>query len=382
MRGGFTIARILGIPIRVNPSWFASLLLVVSILSLEVLPSTFPGKDAALYWSLALAGGIVYFASIVLHELGHSVVARRYGIPVTGITLFIFGGVAQIAREASRPWVELLMAIAGPLVSLGLGCLFLAVRFFIMTADTPVSLLIEWLGLMNLVLAVFNLLPGFPMDGGRLLRSTIWGISGNYRLATRVAGWLSRGLSILIMGAGLAEALQLPNLPVQTDPIGGIWLILVGVFLNSAAGQAQRQARLLDVMRGYRADQLLISDVPTVSADSSVRSVVYEVPLQQDHLAYFVYSDGRLVGLLPRSALARVPAARWGDVTVADVMIAADKIRPATPEEDGASLMQRMDADGLPALPVVRDGAVIGLVTRAALTDLVRRDRTLRRAFR
>jgi Zn-dependent protease len=382
LRGGFAIARVLGIPIRVNPSWLASFLLVVSVLSLQ-LPVFFPGRGSTLYfWSLGLLGGVVYFASIVLHELGHSVVARRYGIPVTSITLFIFGGVSQIAREASRPGAELLMAVAGPAVSVLLGVIFLLAGVFLLPAGTPVGLLVQWLGLMNLALAVFNLLPGFPMDGGRVFRSAVWGVSGNYRLATRAAEWLSRGLSLLIIAFGLAAALQVRFLPIRFDAISGVWLILVGMFLYSAAGQSQLQSKLLDVLRSYRAEQLLTSDVPAVPSEATARSVAYQLPFQQDQSAYFVFCDGRMVGLLPRNALTRLPVERWGDVPVSEVMIPAERIRPASPEEDGVSLMQRMDSEGLPALPVVKNGTVLGLVTRSALADLIRRHPQLRHVHR
>ncbi|MGI8551344.1 MAG: site-2 protease family protein [Dehalococcoidia bacterium] len=373
MRGTFAIARIVGIPIRINPSWFLSLFLVVSILSLQVFPDLFPDRERALYWSLGLAGGMVFFASIVLHELGHSLVARHYGIPVASITLFVFGGVSQITREASGPRAESLMAAAGPAVSLALGGMFLGLRFLLLPDNTPAGLLVEWLGVMNLVLGIFNLLPGFPMDGGRLFRSALWGISGNYRIATRIASWLSRALAVLLIIGGVAELLNLSWWPLSGDPIGGAWLVIIGLFLNSAAGQTQAQSRVLEVLKRYRADQVMDADVPVLPAETTLRSLFYDMPLDQHRPACFVYHDGRLVGLLPRERLYGVPAERWASVTVADLMIRADLIRPALPATDGATLLQRMDSEALSALPIVNAGTVEGLVTRSALLELLRR---------
>lgn len=374
MRGTFSVGRVLGIPILVNPSWFASLFLIVGILSLQVFPGVFPRRETGLYWLLGLGGGIVFFVSIVLHELGHCLVARHYAIPVKSITLFIFGGVSQITREAPRPRAELLMAVAGPAVSLVLGGLLLALRLFVLTEETPLALLCEWLGEINVVLAAFNLLPGFPMDGGRVLRALLWGISGNFRTATRLAAWLGRGLAIMMIAAGVVTLLSLPGWPLSQDPIEGLWLIFVGLFLNNAAGQTQRQARLLDFLRSYRADQLMQADVPAVPAEATVRSFVFDLPNGPDEVACFVTREGRVAGLLPRDRLRQIPAAQWGTVTAADLMIPADRISPAGPEEDGATLLQRMDTQGLPGLPVVSEGAVTGLVTRAALFRLLNRN--------
>jgi len=371
LRGTLPLGRVLGIPILVNLSWFASLFLIVSLLALRVFPEVFPSRDGATYWLLGVAGGLIFFLSVIAHELGHCMVARHYAIPVRSITLFIFGGVSQISHEAPRARAEFLMAIAGPAVSLVLGALLLALRQFVLVVDTPVALLVEWLGWTNLVLAVFNLLPGFPMDGGRLLRSTIWGISGNFRLATRLAAMLGRGMAFALIGAGLLSLLQVPGWPLRQDPAGGLWLIFVGLFLNRAAGQTQKQSRLLNFLRGYRADQIMDADMPMVSADVSLRSFVYDVTPGRDEVAFLVVRDGRVVGLLPRGRMDRAMAMGGIDVPAASLMIPAEGIAPARPEDDGAILLERMEAEGLPGLPVVSSGSVTGLVTRGALYRLL-----------
>jgi CBS domain-containing protein len=256
--------------------------------------------------------------------------------------------------------------------------LLLAIRLLVLTASTPVALLCEWLGEINLVLAVFNLLPGFPMDGGRILRALLWAVSGNFRVATRLAALLGRALALLLIGGGIITIFKLPGWPLNEDPIGGLWLIFVGLFLNNAAGQTQRQARLLNFLRAYRAEQLMRADVPTVEAAATIRDFGYELPNGADEVACFVTRDGRVAGLLLRDRLRQVPVADWGTVTAGDLMIPANQIMPANPTEDGATLLQRMDTEGLPGLPVVSDGTVAGLVTRAALFRLLRRNPKLR----
>jgi predicted transcriptional regulator len=270
------------------------------------------------------------------------------------------------------------MAIAGPAVSLMLGAALLLVDRLVFIEATPVAALVGWLGWINLVLGVFNLLPGFPMDGGRVLRSILWALSGNFRVATRLAASLGRGMAFLLIAAGAITILQPAGWPLTGDPIGGLWLIIVGLFLNNAAGQTQRQVRLLDKLRGFKAEQLLQEAVPVVAADSTIREFVYDLPNGPDDVASFVTRDGRIAGLLPRDRIRQVPAAQWGTVTASDIMVSAEQIAPANPDEDAAALLQRMDAQGLPALPVVRDGTVAGLVTRAALFRLLRRNPRLR----
>lgn len=378
MRGSFAIARVFGIPIRIDFSWFLMLALVVGILSLQILPAVSPGDDAAVYWALGLIGGIVFFASIVLHELGHSVVARHYGIPVVGITLFIFGGVSQLGREPSRPKIESLMAAAGPAVSLLLGALFLGARYFFLTGDSTVDWLVEWLGEINIVLGVFNLLPGFPMDGGRLLRSAIWGASGSLRVATRTAGWLGRALAYLMIAGGVlltaVAVLASFGAPVSALTSGrfdGPWLIVIGLFLERAASQTQLQTRILDILKNFHAEEMLTTDLPIVQADATIREILYQQPFNLGQSACFVYAEGHLVGMLPRERIAHVSAERWGSVTTSDLMIAAERIRPLGADDDGAAILQRLDAEDLPALPVVEDGIVLGVVTRSILMQQV-----------
>jgi Zn-dependent protease len=378
LRGSLPIGRVLGIPILINVSWFASLLLIVSALSLKVFPSAFPGQGDALNWSLGLAAGLLFFLSLILHELGHCVVARHYGIPVSSITLFIFGGVSQITREAPRASAEFLMAIAGPAVSLVIGGGLIALSITNVLKDSPAGQVVAVLGIVNIGLGLFNLLPGFPLDGGRVLRSTIWGISGNMRLATQWAAVLGRGVAFLLIGVGLLMLLRVRFLAfLGEDWTGALWIIFVGLFLNRTAGQALRQSQLLEFLRGHKAEDMMDSDVPELPASAALQSFMHEQSIQASQ-GFFVVRDGRVIGMVPRERLLRVPPARWSDLTAEDVMIPADRISPANPQDDGGALLQRMDAEELACLPVVNDGSVIGLITRSAILRLLRGHRMLR----
>jgi Zn-dependent protease len=376
LRGSLPVGRVLGIPILINASWFASLLLIVSYLSLRAFPATFPGQGTVVYWSLGIIGGLLFFLSIILHELGHCVVARHFGIPVSSITLFIFGGVSQITREAPRAGAEFLMAIAGPAVSLVLGGILVGLSFTVLNVDSSAGQLVAALGGVNLLLAIFNLLPGFPLDGGRVLRSTIWAISGNMPLATRLAALLGRGVALLLIGVGLLTLVRIPPFMGASDWTGGLWMIFVGLFLNRAAGQAQRQGKLLDFLRGHKAEEMMETNVPEVPASAALDSFMRE-PAIQAQQGYFVVRDGHVIGVLSRDRLLRIPPGRWIDLTAEDVMTPADQIQPATPDEDGAALLQRMDSAELACLPVVESGNVVGLITRSAILRLLRGRRML-----
>ncbi|MEE9199270.1 MAG: site-2 protease family protein, partial [Dehalococcoidia bacterium] len=218
MGSSITLFRIFGIPFRVNYTWLVIFGLVITSLALYQLPDSYPQWSTLEYWLIAAVTTLLFFASVVLHELSHSLLALRHGLPVKSITLFIFGGVAHIAREAERPRTEAMIALAGPASSLLIGGAFLLLAYFGGSLNEQMEAVASWLGIINISLAIFNLLPGFPMDGGRVLRAVIWAITGNYRKATRVATLVGRGVAYLMVAAGAALVFfgYLAN---------GIWLI-------------------------------------------------------------------------------------------------------------------------------------------------------------
>src|SRR5215218_7995134 len=221
MRGTIQIGRVFGIPIGVHVSWLVPLVLVLTVLATRFYPEVLPNGSPWQYWTLAATTGLLFFTCIVLHELGHSAVARYFNIPVRSITLFLLGGVAQITRDAKRPGPELLMALAGPAVSILLGGVFMALWWFTGQGTNAVSTMWEWLWIMNLGLGIFNLIPAFPMDGGRVLRASLWAITRNFGRATRIAVWVARAFAGALVLGGVLWAVQLPLLPFQLGPVGG-----------------------------------------------------------------------------------------------------------------------------------------------------------------
>ncbi|HLF71380.1 MAG TPA: site-2 protease family protein [Dehalococcoidia bacterium] len=373
MNRTFRVANILGIPIEINVSWLITLVFVTSALALQFYPETFPKgsrfrDDEVVHWVMAIASGLVFFASILLHELAHSVIARRQGIPVKNITLFIFGGVSQIGGEARRPLYEFVMALVGPLTSLLLGFVFFGAWWLTGHSDTsPAAVVLEWLFFMNFVLAIFNMAPGFPMDGGRVLRSIIWGITGNLYRATRIATLVGRGMGYSLMFIGGAAFFGV--LSDWISPWNGAWFAILGMFLESSARQAWLQARAIDILGRYKAEEIMNADLETAEMTDALRYLTSRGGL---HFIYFVADpEEQVVGVLTEKEIADAGEGATETKTAADVMRRTDQVPIATPREDGASLLQRMEADSLWHMPVVSDGRVVGVVSKESLLKLL-----------
>jgi len=372
----FRVARLLGIPVEVNISWIFTLVFVTGFLALsvypEIIPPGSPNRDKQwLHWAMALSSGLIFFGSILVHEFAHSIIALRYGIPVKSITLFIFGGVSQIGGEAKRPRHEFLMAIVGPLTSLVLAGLFFGLWLLAgSNEDGPVAIVLEWLFLMNLIIAAFNMAPGFPMDGGRVLRSLIWGISGNLYRATRLATLVGRsiGYSLMFIGAlafiGLFEG--------YVSAWSGLWFALLGLFLESSARQAWFQAKALDVLSGFTAEDIMVEELPTT--DQQV-ALAYLANRSDEHYIYFVADDDEhVIGVLTEKEVAAVDPDLRRTATAAEVMSRTQDVPVATLTENGASLLQRMETAATWMMPVVSDGNVVGVVSKLTLLRLLARN--------
>ena len=374
MRGNIKIARVQGIPIYVNVTWFLTLAFVTSVLALQVYPETFPlGSDLRdnylVHWLMALGSGLVFFGSVLLHELAHSLVAKKNGIPVKGITLFIFGGVAQITQDARRPRTEFIMAIVGPLTSLLLCAIFLGLWWLVgdFAEDKPLPAVLEWLGLMNFVVGVFNLVPGFPMDGGRVLRSALWGITGSFRKATRWAAWSGRAVGFGLIGLGGVIALGFFSF---THPWNGVWLAVVGFFLDSAARQSWFQVQALDALARYKAEEIMAEELSTAGSEERLADVLARIQPGR-RFTFFVKKDEQVVGVLTEKEVAKLTPIERDRATVEEVMLPRDEVAIAGPSDDGATLLQNMDAADVWALPVVSKGQVIGVVSRENLIRIV-----------
>jgi Zn-dependent protease/CBS domain-containing protein len=375
VNGSIQVARVLGIPIVVNLSWFLTLGFVAMALALWFYPGVFedtsPYKDdKVVHWSMAVVSGVAFFTSILLHELAHSIVALRQGIPVKNITLFIFGGVSQIGGEARRPLHEFVMAIIGPLTSLLLAGIFFAIWWLTGHSDTsPVAIVLQWLFFMNLILAAFNMAPGFPMDGGRVLRAVIWGVSGNSMTATRFATYAGRalGYGMMVLG-GLA---LFGTLNDYIDSWSGIWFIVLGMYLENSAKQSWFQAKAIDILGHHFAEDLMQSELETAHKSERVH---YLASRGGPRYIFFISDDDeRAVGVLTEREVEAVPETERGITTAGDVMRPTSEFPVAMPREDAATMLQRMEEGTIWHMPVVSGGRVIGVVNKEDILRLLAR---------
>jgi Zn-dependent protease len=365
----------MGIPIVVNLSWFLTLAFVTMALALWAYPPVFEPTspyrhDKLVHWSMALVSGVVFFGSILLHELAHSTVALKQGIPVKNITLFIFGGVSQIGGEARRPLHEFVMAIVGPLTSLLLAGVFFLIWWLTGSSDTdPIAIVLQWLFFMNLVLAAFNMAPGFPMDGGRVLRAVIWGLTGDSMRATRLATLAGRGLGygLMVLG-GLAI---FGSLGSYVNPYSGLWFIILGMYLENSARQSWFQAKALDILGRHFAEDVMQKDLETAHKDERLH---YLASRGGPRYIFFISDDDeRVVGVLTQREVEAVPELERGVTTAADVMQPTGQYPVAMLREDAASMLQRMEQESIWHMPVVSDGRVVGVVSKDELLRLLAR---------
>ncbi len=363
MPGSFRIASLLGIPLYINVSWLVIFAVVTISLAHGQFPAVFPGWPAPLALAVAVVTSLLFFASIVIHEMAHSLVARSIGLPVRSITLFILGGVAQIMRDATHPGAELAMAAAGPLASFALSALFAAIWAVSRDAWEPVPAVAGWLAFNNFVLGTFNMLPGYPMDGGRVLRSLLWWATGNRRLATRIAVFIGRGMAYGMIALGIIIIVLNP-----LQYLNGAQFAFVGWFLNMAASASGRQARLRDALEGYTAGDLMSPDMVSVPGHLPVQRVVEEYLSPEVLRRGLVVVDGsRLRGLVSLSDLHRVPKQRRAYTAVSNAMTPVARLSAIDPAMPALAALEEMEEHSVSQLPVVRAGVLTGVVTRFAL---------------
>jgi len=360
------IGRVSGIDIAIDQSW----LLIFFLISMSIaaqLAASHSGSSAPERWLTALVVACAFFASIVLHELGHSLVAQALGIRVRSITLFLFGGVAQLENEPRKPVHEIGIALAGPAVSFALGASFMALAGLRDEASLT-SAALAWLGRVNLALGLFNLAPGFPLDGGRVLRGVVWAITGSFQRATRVAAASGAGIALLLMLAGVISVFA------ARDLIGGLWLVFLGWFLLSASRNAVGAMEVERILGSVRvADVLEPVRHATVSPDASVGDVVTAQVLRSGLRTLWVVDPqtGRLLGIATLRELANVPVERRAQTPVTAAMVPASSVASVSPSETALVGMQRLAAAGVNQLPVLEDGRLVGALTRERLLGLL-----------
>jgi Zn-dependent protease/predicted transcriptional regulator len=357
--GGFNLGKIFGIQVRLHYTWFVIFLLVTFSL-------VNPHWSQWLSWVIGIITSLLFFASVLAHELAHSLVGRVNGIPVKSITLFIFGGVAQMGREATKASAELKMAAAGPACSLAIGGFFGLIWLLTRGAVSSVAEMAGWLALINVALAAFNLIPGFPLDGGRVFRSILWRFSGNYKRSTQIATRMGQGVAYAFILGGILIIFLLH------DWLSGIWIAFIGWFLQSTASMSYRQAQWREALHGLTASQLMTSDYITVPPGITVKELVQEYALPKGHHLFLVTEGERLKGILTLQNIKSVPQSKWDMTLVEKIMVPASRLKVASPEQDALSVAEQMDENEINQIPVASEGRVIGLVTRDNLLRFLR----------
>lgn len=364
-RHAIPVGRILGIPIDLDPSWFLIFALLTWTLAVGYYPAEFKGWPAAEYWVVGGMTACLLYASVLLHELGHSVVALRYRVPVRRITLFIFGGVAQIGSEPPSAGAEFWMALAGPVVSFTLALLFHVVEPALASGSALLALA-KYLAYINGALVLFNLIPGFPLDGGRVFRALVWAITRNLRRATVIAGNVGRIIGYLFILSGVWQILG-GNL------FNGMWIAFIGWFLESAAvAQIQLQAAH-GLLTGHTVAESMSRGYPEIAGGAALQELLDSHLLGQGRRSVVVKAGDDVLGLLTLHALKEVPRAKWPTTTVAQAMIPMAQVKWVRPDMDLEAALETMDRDGVNQLPVIANGQIVGMLTREDLIGFLRR---------
>jgi len=369
MTRSFRVGRILGLDIEIDYTWFIVFFIVVVWLSFDRSTLHLPGAPAPVRWLIGFLTAVLFFVSVLFHEISHSVVALRNGLKISGITLFIFGGVSKMTDEPSTAGVEFRMAIAGPLMSLVLCGVFLGLRFVLGSAGAVGAVLATmfgWLGLMNGALAVFNLLPGYPLDGGRVLRAGIWGATGNLLDATRIASSFGQGLGFLLIILGVTRFMFGRDL-------GGIWIALIGWFLVQAAQQSYQQLVLRQQLLGVPVASVMTNQVEWVPADATLDQVVHDHVMRHNHPAFPVLDGGRLLGLISLGDIRPVPRERWPWVTAREAVPALTEAHTIHPDVGVWDALIKMTSGNLGRLLVTDSNGLRGIITRTDIMRLLRR---------
>ncbi|MCS7047080.1 MAG: site-2 protease family protein [Gemmataceae bacterium] len=386
MTGDIFLCRLFGIPFRLHWSWFLAIFLVSWTLATGFFPQTLPefSTESEALWGLGFLAALGLFISVLLHELGHAIAARRLGVEVRGIRLFIFGGVAELGSEPNKAGHEIVIAVAGPVVTLLLILLYeLGLTLIVMQSSVSWDLssgilqlqggslatvgaaaLLFYLGMINTFLLVFNMIPAFPLDGGRVLRGIIWGATNNYLTGTRVAGGIGIAFAYLLFIGGILNALG-GNL------FGGVWFFFLGMFLQNAAQSSIAYAQLQQLLRGVRVADMMRRDPVTVDAGLTLREVADEYFLRFPYKSYPVIHDGRYVGMLSLRALQEEPRELWHTRLVGDVVANGPILPSVKPNEPVLQAMRKLAESGQSRLAVVDDGTLVGLLCGRDVMDLM-----------
>jgi Zn-dependent protease len=350
--------KLFGFSVRLDPSWFIVAVLITWTLAAVVFPVNYEGLGWVSYVGMGIFGALGLFASIVLHEMGHSFVARHYQVPIKGITLFIFGGVAEMEREPRTAKDEFLVAIAGPVVSL----LIVVVTFVLAILGNamrwPIAItgVLSYLASINLLVVIFNMVPAFPLDGGRVLRSALWKRWGNLRRATRITAGIGSGFGFFLIGLGIFSILF-------GGFIGGLWWLLIGLFLRGASSSSYQQVLVRQTLEGEQVSRLMVPDPVTVSPALSVQELVDYYLYAHHHKMFPVVDEGRLIGCVQVSDIKQVPREQWHERTVMDVLNSCSPVNTVSPDTDAMEALTTLQRSGTSRLMVAEGDQLKGILT-------------------
>lgn len=368
MKAHIKIGSVLGIEIGLHLSWVIIALLITLSLAQEF-HAVNPRWGEGVIWSTAIFTALLFFVTIIMHELAHAMVAKARTLPVRSITLFALGGVAQIEREAGEPGTEFFMGIAGPLMSalIGMVCLTLAWSLGwtpLEIPDTPLLAMLMWLGFINISLAVFNLIPGFPLDGGRILRGIIWWLTGDGVRATRIAARIGQVVAFAFIVLGIVRFFMGAG-------FGGLWMAFIGWFLLEAAGASRAQVETNEKLRGVNAGDLIERECIVVDGHDNIQNFVNNYLLRTGSQCFLVRDGHGIEGVITPFEVIEIDRARWPYTTVEQAMRSLDKLPGVTPETPITKAIEIMESEKVNELPVARNGRIEGLVTRGSVMRLL-----------
>jgi Zn-dependent protease/CBS domain-containing protein len=356
--------KLFGFEVNIDLSWIIIAALITWSLARWLFPSMYPGLEEETYWIMGIVGALGLFISIIAHEFCHSLVARRFGMPMKGITLFIFGGVAEMGDEPPTARAEFFMAIVGPLSSIAIGIIFYVIYRYGQSAgwSPPVNMVIKYIAYINAILAAFNLLPAFPLDGGRVLRSILWGIKGNLRWATRISSTIGSAFGIGLIIYGVFQF-------IYGYIISGVWMFLIGMFLRSAAQMSYQQLLVRKALEGEKVRRFMNSRPVTVQDSITVEQLVEDYIYKYHYKMFPVLSGDRLVGCITTRQVKEIPREAWSRETIQEAASACSPENTISPDTDAIKALASMTQSGISRLLVVENGHLVGIVTLKDLLD-------------
>ena len=365
MKTSYRITTVLGIPLEINISWFIILGLVIFTLAKGYFPIQVPNLSLTTYWAMGLVTAILLFICLLLHELSHSVVAKINKLPIAGITLFVFGGVAHMVKEPQTPKVEFKMAIAGPIMSILLSLIFWIASIVAMHFDLPqvVWIITDYLSFFNLAVAIFNMMPGFPLDGGRILRAVIWHFTKNLKKATRIASVFGEGFAILLMSLGILGL-------ITSNFVSGVWFIFLGFFLLEAAQMSYRQLVIKKAFSGLKVKDIMSKNIISVPDNISIRDLIDEYFFRYKHSCFPIIKDDSLLGIVNFHDVKGTSKEHWAHKTSVEIMIPINEniiIAENSPVEEA---FQQLAQNGIGRLLVIRGDKLVGILSQSDIVKL------------